>query len=103
PRAAVDLPRVSAPFAPPAPPEARRELFAGRGVDAITFTSSSTVVNFVDAFPERRLPPLVKKAHVACMGPVTADTARKLGLTADIIAREYTTRGLMLAISEALA
>ena len=101
--AEVDLLPVYETVCPPASAEALRELFAGRGVDAITFTSSSTVVNFVDAFPERRLPPLVKKAHVACMGPVTADTARKLGLTADIIAREYTTRGLMLAISEALA
>jgi len=40
-------------------------------------------------------------ARVACIGPVTADTARKLGLRVDIIAREYTTRGLALAIAEA--
>jgi len=88
---------------PPSSAEALRGLFAGRGVDAITFTSSSTVVNFVNAFPERRLPPVAKQARVACMGPVTAETARKLGLTVDIIAREYTTRGLTLAIAEALA
>ena len=88
---------------PEASAGALRGLFADAGVDAITFTSSSTVVNFVAAFPERRLPPLVARARVACMGPVTADTARKLGLAVDIIAREYTTRGLALAISEAMA
>lgn len=78
-----------------------RRLFAGPGVDAITFTSSSTVVNFMSAFAGG-LPAAVGRAAVACMGPVTAETARKLGLTVDIIAREYTTRGLALAIAEAL-
>jgi uroporphyrinogen III methyltransferase/synthase len=99
----VELLPVYETVCPPASAEALRELFADVGVDAITFTSSSTVVNFIDAFPERRLPAAARKAHVACMGPVTAETARKLGLTVDIIAREYTTRGLTLAIAEALA
>jgi uroporphyrinogen III methyltransferase / synthase len=78
-----------------------RRLFAGAGVDAITFTSSSTVANFMGAF-DGKPPESVSRAAIACMGPVTADTARKLGLTVDIIAREYTTRGLALAIAEAL-
>ncbi len=77
------------------------KLFAAEGVDFITFTSSSTVVNFVRAFPEDRLPAVLGDATIACMGPVTADTARKLGLTVDIIAREYTTRGLAAAIAAA--
>lgn len=78
-------------------------LFEGEGVDVITFTSSSTVVNFVKAFPEDRLPAILGDAEVACMGPVTADTARKLGLPVSIVAREYTTHGLVQAISEAAA
>ncbi len=76
-------------------------LFDGDGVDVITFTSSSTVSNFVRAFPEDRLPAILGDAEVACMGPVTADTARKLGLQVSIIAREYTTHGLVQAIAEA--
>ena len=60
----------------------------------VTFTSSSTVVNFVRAFPDDKLPAVLGDALVACMGPVTADTARKLGLKVEIIAREYTTHGL---------
>jgi len=58
-------------------------------------------VNFVRAFPEDRLPALLGDAVIACMGPVTADTARKLGLTVEIIAREYTTRGLAAALAAA--
>ena len=78
-------------------------LFDGDGVDVITFTSSSTVVNFVQAFPEDRLPAILGDAEIACMGPVTADSARKLGLEVSIVAREYTTHGLVQAISEATA
>jgi uroporphyrinogen III methyltransferase / synthase len=78
-------------------------LFEGDGVDVITFTSSSTVVNFVRAFPEDRLPAILGDAEIACMGPVTADTARKLGLDVAIVAREYTTHGLVQAIAEAAA
>ena len=86
---------------PPDAGPALMKLFAAEGVDFITFTSSSTVVNFVRAFPEDRLPALLGDAVVACMGPVTADTARKLGLTVEIIAREYTTRGLAAALAAA--
>lgn len=78
-------------------------LFEGEGVDVISFTSSSTVHNFVHAFPEDRLPAILGDAEVACMGPVTADTARKLGLDVNIVAREYTTHGLVQAIVEAAA
>ncbi len=78
-------------------------LFEGEGVDVITFTSSSTVYNFVSAFPEDRLPAILGDAEIACMGPVTADSARKLGLDVAIVAREYTTHGLVQAIAEATA
>jgi uroporphyrinogen III methyltransferase / synthase len=81
--------------------DALLRLFSAEGVDVITFTSSSTVANFVRAFPDDRLPAVLGDAEIACMGPVTADTARKLGLEVTIIAREYTTHGLVQAISEA--
>jgi hydroxymethylbilane synthase len=63
-------------------------------VDMVTFTSSSTVRHFVDALPG----PLPDQVMVACIGPITAQTARELGLRVDIIAQEYTTRGLVDAI-----
>jgi len=63
-------------------------------VDVVTFTSSSTVRAFVDALEA----PLSARITVACIGPITAQTARDLGLRVDIIAQEYTARGLVEAI-----
>jgi uroporphyrinogen-III synthase len=64
------------------------------GVDMITFTSSSTVRYFVEAMPSA----LAERVKIACIGPITAQTAVDLGLRVDIIAQEYTTRGLVDAI-----
>jgi uroporphyrinogen III methyltransferase / synthase len=88
---------------PPEAGDALLRLFNNEGVDVITFTSSSTVYNFVRAFPEDRLPAVLGDAEIACMGPVTADTARKLGLSVAIVAREYTTHGLVQALAESAA
>jgi uroporphyrinogen-III synthase len=75
------------------PPQAFEAL--GRGVDIITFTSSSTVRNFVA---------LTRGVDcgdplIACIGPVTADTARQLGLRVDVVAEEYTVDGLIEALT----
>jgi uroporphyrinogen III methyltransferase / synthase len=101
--AEVEVLPVYQAVCPPDTGPALMRLFEGEGVDVITFTSSSTVHNFVRAFPEDRLPAILGDAEIACMGPVTADTARKLGLQVSIVAREYTTHGLVQAISEAAA
>jgi uroporphyrinogen III methyltransferase/synthase len=61
--------------------------------DIITFTSSSTVTNFVDAFGAAAAPPVV-----ACIGPITAATARERGLTVDVEADVHTIEGLVDAI-----
>ena len=58
--------------------------------DLITFTSSSTVEHALAAFGAAGLPPAV-----ACIGPVTAATARALGLTVDVEARVHTIDGLV--------
>ncbi len=99
--AGVEVLPVYQAVCPPAAGPALLRLFNGEGVDVITFTSSSTVANFVRAFPEDALPAVLGDAEIACMGPVTADTARKLGLKVGIIARDYTTHGLAHAIAEA--
>ena len=62
------------------------------GVDAVTFTSSSTVRHFVDSGA------VVGAARVVCIGPVTAGTARELGLTVHAVAVEYTEDGLIEAL-----
>ena len=102
----------------PAAPDPQGLTELRRGVDAITFTSSSTVRNFVallsgstkyiDAANYRRMGhngipmPSLNRAIIACIGPITAQTAREAGLPVDVMARReaYTTDGLVAALVE---
>ncbi len=73
-------------------------IFGGRRKpDWITFTSSSTVINFVEAAGAAAL----EGVRVASIGPVTSATARRLGITVDAEAEEYTTSGLVAAMLRA--
>ncbi len=65
--------------------------------DAICFTSSSTVTNFLDVVGATRVPPIV-----ACIGPVTATTAREAGLSVATVAETHTVPGLVRALIDAL-
>ena len=72
------------------------ELFTENKVDVITFTSSSTVTNFVKIMGhDYSLPPHVQ---IACIGPISAQTARKAGFNIDIQQEEYTIEGLVQAL-----
>ena len=71
----------------------RAELTEGL-IDAVTFTSSSTVTNFSRIFGKKRFSELLAGCKIACIGPVTARTASELGLKVDIIAKRYTIEGL---------
>ncbi len=82
---------------PPVDPGTVRQI--AEGVDVITFTSSSTVENFVTIVADRS-PDVCGRAVVACIGPVTAQTARDLGLRVDVVASRYTTNGLVAALVE---
>jgi len=64
-----------------------------KGVDAITFTSSSTVRNLVEILGGDKSP--LESSLIACIGPVTAGTARELGLRVDLEADEHTVEGLV--------
>jgi uroporphyrinogen III methyltransferase/synthase len=76
----------------------RNELQAGT-IDMVTFTSSSTVRNFRSLLPpEPQGMDLMKGVHIACIGPITADTARSLGFAPDITAAQYTIPGLCQAL-----
>lgn len=94
-------------------PQALAEL--RRGVAAITFTSSSTARNFVallrgqgeaaspaaeDAPAGERLLSALEPAIIACIGPITAQSVRELGLPVDVLARQYTIAGLVTALEE---
>jgi uroporphyrinogen-III synthase len=79
------------------PPEARAALRAGE-VDAVTFTSASTVRGFVSA-----LGPVRGAPKVVCIGPVTAEEARAHGLVVHAVARPHTIEGLVAAVVRVLA
>ncbi len=70
----------------------RERLQAGE-IDWLTFTASSTVRNFVSLLGADP-----GGARVAAIGPITAGTARELGLTVDVVAEEYTVPGLLEAL-----
>ena len=71
---------------------------------AITFTSSSTVKNFVGLLGLRGARAALRKSarnhgiHSASIGPVTSATLREFGLPVDLEAKEYTMPGLVSAI-----
>ena len=80
-----------------APAEAARIFGPAPRPDWIAFTSSSTVVNFVQAAGAAAL----EGVRVAAIGPVTAATARKLGIEPAAEARTFTAAGVVEAIVEA--
>ena len=63
------------------------------GVDIVTFTSSSTVSNLVKMLDGDRA--ALDASLIACIGPVTAATARDSGLRVDLEAAEHTVDGLV--------
>jgi uroporphyrinogen III methyltransferase/synthase len=68
-------------------------------IDAVTFTSSSTVRYFLQRIgPEATR--LLDGVLIACIGPITARTAQQLGLHADVVAEEYTVGGLVRSLVE---
>jgi uroporphyrinogen-III synthase len=69
---------------------------------AITFTSSSTVRNFVKLIGEENAhSPMLNGVKLASIGPVTSATLREAGLRIDVEAKEYTIPGLVEALSKA--
>ena len=68
------------------------------GVDAVTFTSSSTVRNLMKLLDNDATK--LAGACIACIGPVTATTAGRLGLNVDIVAQDHTVDGLVTALQE---
>jgi len=72
-------------------------LLTGR-MDVITFASSSTVTNLMSLLKGDTN--LLTGGAIACIGPVTARTAREAGLSVDIEAQEHTIPGLVAAIVE---
>jgi uroporphyrinogen III methyltransferase/synthase len=78
--------------------ERAREIFgASKKPDWITFSSSSTVENFISVAGREAL----DHVRVASIGPVTSGTAREHGISVDVEATEFTIDGLVQAILDA--
>jgi uroporphyrinogen III methyltransferase / synthase len=71
-------------------------------VDIVTFTSSSTVHNFIQAV--QRVEPdwhmLIDGVKTACIGPSTAAALREAGVEPDAVADPHSLDGLIQAVAE---
>ena len=72
-------------------------------IDAVTFTSASTVRNFVEILGHDQAIDLLKNTVVGCIGPVTAEAAQQLNITTAVIPERYTIPDLVHALAEHFA
>ena len=79
-----------------------RMLLDGK-VDAVTFTSASTVRQFVELTGSEQAIDLLGTTVVAAIGPVTAEAARQLGITVQVIPDRYDVDGLVDGLIEYFA
>lgn len=103
--AQVDVVEAYETVAPKSSQKRLRTALAGANKPhSITFTSSSTVRNFVHLLGLRSARALLRRStphhgvHTASIGPVTSATLREFGLPVDLEAKEYTISGLVAAI-----
>ncbi|AJK67942.1 uroporphobilinogen-III synthase [Corynebacterium marinum DSM 44953] len=82
-----------------APPSAEiREMIKSGGFDAVCFTSSSTVKNLVGIAGKPH-----QRTIIACIGPMTAATAREMGLRVDVVPEIAEVPDLVDALAEHVA
>ncbi|MOA42305.1 uroporphyrinogen-III synthase [compost metagenome] len=77
------------------------EQLEARDIHMITFTSSSTVTNFIRAIQRlgvTNLADMLSGVEIACIGPLTAETAVAAGLTVSAISEEATIESLVHAL-----
>ena len=97
--ATVDVTPVYRTIAPAVDVASLTQQFNEGQVAAVTFTSSSTVRNFVEVFGGRdAVKPLVARVVIACIGPITARTAEEYGLMVTVMPAENTVPALADAI-----
>ena len=83
-------------------PENLAERLERGEIDAVTFTSSSTVRHFCELLGPGAAD-VLRQTRVACIGPITAETARSLALTVAIEAPQFTIQALERALVDYFA
>jgi uroporphyrinogen III methyltransferase / synthase len=97
--ATVDVVPTYQTVLPKSKSDALAKRLQSENIDVLTFTSSSTVKNFLTLTGESLLPK-IKKICIACIGPVTAKTAKEAGLKVDILPKKFTVASLLDAIED---
>jgi len=84
----------------PAEPDPEGLAALKSGVDAVTFTSPSTVENFVEIVHQVGLNPLQlpRNPLIACIGPITQKAAQEAGFSDIVVAEEYTSEGIVMLL-----
>jgi uroporphyrinogen III methyltransferase / synthase len=95
--AVVDVWPLYRTVARPLPPDIRRRLLAGE-IDAVTFTSTSTVSSLMAGPPRRRIRSLFRRTAAASIGPITTRALRAFGVEPRVHARPSTMEGLAEAL-----
>jgi uroporphyrinogen III methyltransferase / synthase len=96
--AVVDVVEAYRTVKPEEDREAVMALLRQGDIHMVTFTSSSTVSNFMDMFQGVPVLEWMEKTAVACIGPVTAKRAQDQGLKVSLVAPEYTIPSFTQAI-----
>lgn len=96
--AQVDVVEAYQTVIPEGAKERLQEVFADGAPDAITFTSSSTVKNFLSIVLGTEIPAKLSKTKFASIGPVTSETLREYALPVHAEADEFTMDGLAQAL-----
>ncbi|HEU4341241.1 MAG TPA: uroporphyrinogen-III synthase [Candidatus Binatia bacterium] len=98
--ATVDVVEVYRTVVPNTDVSVLRTLLREQKIDMVTFTSSSTVVNFAKLFRVQSLAELLAATAIACIGPITKNTVEGLGGHAAVVADQFTIAGLVRAIAK---
>ncbi|MGA2191769.1 MAG: uroporphyrinogen-III synthase [Nitrospirota bacterium] len=97
--ATVEAPVAYRTVAPEIDRTKLKETLGGAARTVITFTSSSTVRNFMEAAGED-IKGYLDRITVACIGPVTAKTCEEAGLPVRVVPADYTVDALFLALTD---
>ena len=97
--AAVEVVVCYRTVAPKVDPSFVKGIFKDGGVTVLTFTSSSTVKNFVEIVGPDAIG-FLNGVCVACIGPVTKKTCEEMGINVSVVPRDYTVDSLLGALTE---
>jgi uroporphyrinogen III methyltransferase/synthase len=96
--ASVDVVEVYRTVRPEGNAEEVKDLLREGAISAITFTSSSTISNFVEMVGVPEVQKLTAGVPIASIGPITAEKARSLGIETTIMPKQYTIPALVEAL-----